>query len=268
MQLDTLPTLFRTQGWRLSLLHAEPVHRLFWLTAGQARCILGGRLRGTGVHACLLVPAGSLFALEPGAALSGLLLRVPDAPTLSPTWPAEPLMLRIRDALPQAELTGLLDAINQENIAKRPHFVQAMRSYLPLLSIWLHRQLPDPAHAPDPDKPADLICRAFLSELEARFATGAAVAEYAATLGITATHLSRVCKARTGQTAAELSAARVLHAARSLLETTNRPAKDIAAGLGFGSGAAFSRFVQTRTGASPRALRKTARQTQTRGSPR
>jgi AraC family transcriptional activator of pobA len=80
--------------------------------------------------------------------------------------------------------------------------------------------------------------------------------DYARTLGVTPTHLTRTCKTCSGMTASDLLTRRLLHAARDLLETTNHPANRIAATLGFRSAAYFSRFVLHHTGQTPTALRK------------
>ena len=84
------------------------------------------------------------------------------------------------------------------------------------------------------------------------------MAGHAAALGVSPTHLTRVCRAETGRTAAELLTERSLHAARSLLGATDVPVQDIARHLGFGSAAYFTRFIQHQTGRTPTALRRAA----------
>lgn len=260
MQVDALPTLFRAAPWRLKLLHSAPRHRLIWMTAGQARCVMGPRIRGTGVHSLMVVPPGVPFALEPGAAIAGLVLSLPEDPPGD--WPAVPLLLRVRDRFRQSEVSGLLDAVQREAREARPLHAEAMLAHVPLLAIWLHRALEETADAvPERESPADMIVTAFLSDLEARHGSGDTVADYARRIGITPTHLSRVCKAGLGMGASALLADRVLHSARDRLETTDVPAARIGAALGFGSGAAFSRFVQARAGRGPMALRRAARAT-------
>ena len=81
------------------------------------------------------------------------------------------------------------------------------------------------------------------------------MAEYAAELGVTPTHLTRAVKAATGKTAADILTERVVFAARSLLAETRQPARQIARHLGFGSAAYFTRYLQQHTGASPSQLR-------------
>jgi AraC-type DNA-binding domain-containing proteins len=103
------------------------------------------------------------------------------------------------------------------------------------------------------------LSKLYCDQLPQRFRSGASMAEYAATLGVTATHLTRAVKAATGKTAADLLTERVLAEARHLLIETRHPAQDIARHLGFGSAAYFTRFMQQHTGQPPSKLRGAAR---------
>ena len=84
------------------------------------------------------------------------------------------------------------------------------------------------------------------------------MAQYAESLEVTPTHLSRAVKSATGKTAADILTERVVHEARHLLGTTEHSAQDIARHLGFGSAAYFTRFMQQHTGLTPSRLRATA----------
>jgi AraC family transcriptional activator of pobA len=84
------------------------------------------------------------------------------------------------------------------------------------------------------------------------------MADLAQDLGVTPTHLSRVCKDIAGQTAADLLTERLLHAARDRVERTDLPFQVIAAELGFGSAAYFTRFLHAHTRMSPTNLRRAA----------
>ncbi|MFC3615985.1 helix-turn-helix transcriptional regulator [Lutimaribacter marinistellae] len=100
------------------------------------------------------------------------------------------------------------------------------------------------------------LTRLFFRHLARHYADGKPLAHLAASLSITPTHLTRVCKVETGRTAASLMTDRILHAARLLLASTDVPAKDIARHLGFGSQAYFTRFIQNHTGQTPSNLRR------------
>ncbi len=258
-RIDSLAHLIRQAPWQLALLHSAPARRLIWITHGQGRIILSPKMRGLGVHNFLTIPPGAPFALDAGPGLNGHLLTLPEDDT--GIWPDTPLLLRVRDAGPQGEIAGILEALIREQTNRRPLMEDALAAQVALLSVWLRRQLDLPEHLPEPYSAADRLADTLLQDIEVNHRTGAPMTKVAARLGITPTHLARVAKANLGRSAADLSADRSVHAARELLERTDYPAKSIAEGLGFGSAAAFSRFVSARTGKSPRALRKSARST-------
>ena len=84
-------------------------------------------------------------------------------------------------------------------------------------------------HAPARRNAAARLSARFCALLAQRFRTGAPMADYAADLDVTPTHLTRAVKAATGKTAADLLTERVLHEARMLLAKHAHPARQIAA---------------------------------------
>ncbi|MEZ5912190.1 MAG: helix-turn-helix transcriptional regulator [Paracoccaceae bacterium] len=84
------------------------------------------------------------------------------------------------------------------------------------------------------------------------------VADYASALGVTPTHLTRVCNKTCGRSAHDLLQDRVLFEARRMLAETKLPVKDVSAQLGFASAAYFTRAFQHRTGKTPTQFRRTS----------
>ncbi|MEP4195862.1 MAG: helix-turn-helix domain-containing protein [Aliishimia sp.] len=257
VQISSLSRLIRGAPWRMSLIHGAYQARVIWITHGHARVLLGARLRGTGVHNFLYIPAGDPFALEAGPGFNGHLVTLPE--NSRTIWPQSPLQLRVRDGATQAEVSGVFEALLREHMGQRPMHEDAMAAHLQLMSIWLGRQMELPETIPETSTAADRLSEAFLMDVELNYARGETMSAYARRLGVTPTHLTRVCKSQLGHSAADLIAQRTLYAARDLLETTRHPAKAIAASLGFSAAATFSRFIQTQTGQSPLTLRKAAR---------
>lgn len=253
VRILTLPQFTRQQDWRLTLAHDRPQDLLIWVTRGQGRLLLDGQRRGVGVHNAILVPGGHLFALELGRQGMGLVVEIPPGSDLR--LPDRPAQLRIRDVQSQSELTGLIEAAQREAAAARPLSQQAVEAYAALISVWLRRQLGSEAHLTERPRAAVRLAARYCARISAEYASTATMADHAAALSVTPTHLSRACKAATGKTAAELLTERVIYAARDLLATTSVPAQDVARHLGFGSAAYFTRFMQQHTGASPSALR-------------
>lgn len=212
---------------------------------------------GIGVHSFVSVPAGQPFALEPATSLQGFGIEI--ASQDPSEWPLTPELLRARDVEDQSDISRLVDALHLEFENDRLAQDMAIRAYTRLCSIWFARQMIGRDAQSQRSTASDRLISAFLDMLERHYPEGLSMAEYADRLDMTPTHLSRVCKSQLGRSAAALITDRTLHAARHELETTSRPAKQIAADLGFGSAAYFSRFVLSHTGANPRALRANAR---------
>lgn len=253
IQVRTLAQFSRGEDWRLHLAHDQPAHLLIWVTRGQGRLLLDGTRRGLGAHNAIFVPAGSLFALELGRQSLGHVVLLPEVTDLR--LPALPRQLRIREGQTQTELTNLIDAALREDLSDHPLRSDALEGYAALMSVWVRRQMLDDSHIPPRANAAARLSAAFCALLSKDFASGAPMAQYAEKLSVTPTHLTRAVKSVTGKTAADLLTERVLHDARALLSETNHTARQIAAHLGFGSAAYFTRFIQQHTGSPPSKLR-------------
>ncbi|MDT8327100.1 MAG: helix-turn-helix domain-containing protein [Roseovarius sp.] len=254
-EIKTLVQWARGSDWRSTLQHSCPAHALIWITRGQGISVVDGVRRGVGVHNALAIPAGTMFSLDLGKTGFGLVCLVPaGGPILMPDMAQH---LRIRDVTSQNELTAILEAMQREQSAARPFMDEALNAQASLLTVWLRRAMIDYG---SPDKPGatERLMRGYASLIERDFTSGRPMAVYARALGVTPTHLSRVCRQASGLTAADMLTERNLHATRDLLEDGDMPIGQVAATLGFGSAAYFSRFVLQHTGLSPSALRARA----------
>lgn len=252
--LMTLAQLAKAGAWQLELVHDRPYHLFIWITRGQGVALLDGMRRGVGTHNALFIPAGSLFSLDLLRQGFGQALCIPAGREL--TLPEEVTHLRIREVQAQNELTTLLEMMGREQNAGRPLHQTAMACHAELVAVWLRRHL-DQAERPEDSASARLM-GAYAGVVAAEYASGQSMAELAGHLGVTPTHLTRVCRAATGKTAATLLTERALHAARTLLITSDVSVRDIARHLGFGSAAYFTRFIQSHCGMTPTALRQAA----------
>lgn len=264
ISLRTLAQLTKDGSWQLALAHDRPHHLLLWITRGQGVALLDGARRGVGPHNALFIPANHLMAVDLGRQSLGMALILPADTGL--TLPQSPQHLRIRDADAQTELTTLTEALSREQTTRRPLCQSAILAYGDLVAIWLRRQMAEVAEQTSPtntsadtgDTAARHLSRSWCAHLIDDYVGPASMARHAAMLGVTPTHLTRVCKAETGRTAARLLGERQLHAAHQLLIRTNVPVKNIARHLGFGSAPYFTRFIKQHTGKTPTALRQTA----------
>lgn len=256
VHIRTIAQWTRGTDWRVGLPHGQQDHALLWITRGQARILLDGVQRGLGVHNAVAIPAGSVIALTPGPQCFGWVCSI--APKGRIMMPDTAQVLRILDVHNQAELTGILEAMQRETNRDQPFADEALAAHAALMTVWLRRMMIRHEMPPRVSAAARLVA-AYTALIERDFTQPKVMADYAADLGVTPTHLTRACRQSAGLTAADLLVRRTLHAAREALEDGDLPISHVAASLGFGSAAYFSRFIQHHTGQTPTALRKAVR---------
>lgn len=256
LRLVAIPRLAQGGRWRVEAMrsYSEPV--LYWFTRGQGRITVAGVTRGYGAHNAVFVPAGVMHGFELGHQVHGTAVFFgADAEVALPRTPQH---LRIRDAVPQGEFSSILDAIWREMESDKPGHGRAAQFHLGLLGVWLERQIAEGTGDRATAKPdaARRLANRYATLVENGFRSDRNVTDYAAELGVTPTHLTRVCHRACGRSAHQLLAERKMGEARRLLAETRMPVKDIASSLGFASPAYFTRSFQGATGKTPTAFRK------------
>jgi len=242
--------------WRTEAMRSYSSPVLYWFTRGQGRITVSGVTRGYGPHNAILLPADTMHGFDMMGQVMGVALFFPR--DMGGELPEDPIHLRLRDVQLQGEMAIQIDNIQRELDLGTDTMPRALLHHAGLLALWIERQAFPAGHDTDqPDAPAaNRIAAAFTALLERDFRKGRGVAHYAAALGVTATHLSRCCKATSGRTASALLQDRVHFEARQMLRDTRLPIKDVAATLGFRSAAYFARAFQHKTGQTPSAFRK------------
>lgn len=132
---------------------------------------------------------------------------------------------------------------------------QALRSLAGVLLALLARRLETATDAGDTGRVAPVV-RRFETLIDAHFADGWRVADYAAALSVSPTHLARLVRQAMGQPPGQVLAERILREARRLLTFTNLPVAQIGYALGYSDPAYFSRVFTRGAGLSPRAFRE------------
>lgn len=254
LRLVAIPRLAAGGRWRVEAMRALSEPMLLWFTKGQGRITIAGSTRGYTAHNAIFIPAGVMHGFEVGPQVFGTAVFFGRDTDI--TLPPAPHHLRIKEAFVQQELNLILDAIGREMDSDTPAHDRATRHYLGLLSVWLERQIARHADdLPKPDATRRLVAR-YTALLERDFRSGMGVADFAAALGVTPTHLSRCCRQTCGKPASALLHDRLTFEARRLLKETTLPIGQIADELGFTSAAYFTRSFQHQTGQSPSAFRR------------
>lgn len=240
--------------WRVEAMRAYSEPCFLWFTKGQGRITVQGQTRGYTPHNGIYLPPGVMHGFETGPQVFGTALFF--GKDYDACLPASPLHLRVREVQAQQEANVLLDAIQREITAISPGHQRAAHHYLGLLGVWIERQASKLGCEAAPQDAARRLVARYTCVLEQDFRSGMGVAEFAASLGVTATHLTRCCKQACGRPASDLLQDRRIYEARRLLSETKDPVNHIAQSLGFTSAAYFTRAFQNLTGCSPTAFRR------------
>jgi AraC-like DNA-binding protein len=257
LRIIAISRLVQGGRWRVEAMRAlrEPV--LLWFTQGQGRITVAGTTRGYAPNQAVFVPPGVMHGFEVAPRVQGTAVFFGRDHGLD--LPATPQFLRPRDPIAQKEIVGLLENIQREIETPRAGALRAARHHLGLLAVWIDRQLErERANEPLPGRPlaAQRLVARYAALLERDLSSSASVADFAAALGVTPTHLTRACKATCGKGAHALLEDRLLFDARRLLAETQMPIKDVAAQLGYTSAGYFTRAFQRTAGVTPSAFRK------------
>jgi AraC family transcriptional regulator, transcriptional activator of pobA len=254
LRLVAIPRLASAGRWRVEAMRSLSEPCLLWFTKGQGRITIAGTTRGYTQHNVVFIPAGVMHGFEVGPQVFGTAVFF--GRDCDVTLPKTAQHLRIRDVHSQQELNVTLDMILREQASDSPAHERATRHYLGLLGVWLERQVARGAsEVTKPDAARKLVAR-YSALLESNYRSGMGVAEFAAALGVTPTHLTRCCKQANGRSAHTILQDRRLFEARRLLTETKLPVARIGETLGFNSPAYFTRAFQHVTGLSPTAFRR------------
>ncbi|MEM5475081.1 AraC family transcriptional regulator [Pacificibacter sp. AS14] len=248
-RMSTPNTKWRTEAMRS---HRSPT--LLWFARGQGRITISGVTRGFGGHNLIFLPKHTMYGFAPIGQAYGFIVHLADDPVLK--LPDEPLHLRFSDLAQQNEITHMIENLAREIEHDDSSKERALSLQAGLISVWLERQM---ANMPDYDMTPDAsrrLAAAFTALVEQDFKQTHSVSDYAAALGVTASHLSRACNIASGRPASSIVADRVYFEARRMLKETKFTVKSISESLGFHSAAYFARAFQKQTGLTPSAFRK------------
>lgn len=152
-----------------------------------------------------------------------------------------------------AAMRSAFKGIFREYSARDFARAHVLRGLTAVLIGLVARELSGEREPPDTDG-GPLFVR-FEALLERHYLAHWSVADYAAALSVTPTHLTRAVRASSGRTGSQLIMDRIVREARRNLVYTNLSVATVAFALGFADPAYFTRLFTKATGVSPRAFR-------------
>jgi AraC family transcriptional activator of pobA len=228
------------------------LHQIFLLLTGQADVTLDGRRVDMAPPMLLNLPRGVAHSFDFAAGTDGYVLTLPvqDLPELfGPEAETRNALSRPFAAGTTAAIAEAFDALVQEHGGRQPFRRVHLRAQAVQLVCSLLR-LPEAMDGLAPT-PGDGRVQRFTDLIEAHFREGWSVEAYGTAIGLSARHLSRLCRSTTGLSAGQTIEAATFREACSLLVYTRMSVASVGYAVGFGDPSYFTRAFQRNLGLSP-----------------
>lgn len=247
--------------------------QLLYITRGGGTVFIDGISWPLGPQSLIVIPSRHVHGFHFSPDIDGPVVTAAQSALESIARVAAPDLLpyvqqpRVLDASDSARhvdaLMPLFEAIEREARVHAPGDFAAGNALLLAIVVQIARiatALParDGADAAARSRKSAQVER-FRALVDARFREHLPVEGYAAEMGLTAGHLSRLCREVLGRSAMDVINARHVHEAERELVYSILGVKQIAGLLGFADDAYFGRFFRKHTGMTPTQFRQAAR---------
>jgi AraC family transcriptional activator of pobA len=236
--------------------HAR-LHQFLLLDHGNAQAHIESRKSTLSPGTLLNLPAGCVHGFSFAPNCQGWVVTLTSElleQNLHGAAPLRPLLETPAQTASNADIRRVITEIFAEYPNQGFARAQILRSLSGLLAGLVARAL-SREQRPNGSTSTPLRQR-FENLLEEHYRAQWSVADYAAALAVSPTHLSRVMRAATGQGTRAAIEARLMREARRNLAYSNLTIAEIAYQLGFTDPSYFTRVFTRTTGHSPRSFRK------------
>ena len=255
LHCEAIETRAALHDWNIRAHRHGRLHQVLLIGAEGGVAWLDGQRFDLKRPSLVNIPPGTIhgFAFERGTVGHVLTVPVEVIDAIGDPWTAAALA-QPAALSPCERLRAIVAAIVDEHGAARAGRARMLKHWVGLLCGEIARRSAVP-FAPNGRRADDLV-RRFEVLVGQRFAERLRVSDYAAMLALSPTHLNRLVKAATGQSASALIEARAIREARRMLAYTILTVAEIGYQLGFQDPAHFSRVFSRATGASPTHYRR------------
>lgn len=252
---ETIQSRSGLHGYRIGHHRHEQFFQILSLTGGGAGDVtLDGTKFSLVPPMVVVVPAhtvhGYTFSPDVEGVIVTLMARDLEEGIESPT----PAVIGVGSASVHQALIELIAEADQPG----DQHDLAMRARLTLLQVALHRARREPVTQTGVAVRARLHATAFRTLVDQNCRETRRIVDYASAIGISQTHLNRVCRQVFGTSALGVIESRIALEARRQLLFSSLSIKQIGAGLGYDDPAYFTRMLKRVLGVSPLAFRKRA----------
>ena len=257
VHVETIEARSRLHDWEFTPHRHAALHQVLLIQSGGGEASLDGRTHRLSDMKIVNVPIGIVHGYRFDKGTKGFVVTLAaemlDA-ALRPSEGLRPVLAQPAMIAASPAATRTVADIAAAFASRDFGRAQILRSLSGLLLGQIAQEIAAGA-TEGMASPVPALLTRFEALLDTHFAAHWSVADYAATLAVSPTHLSRLAKQATGRPASRLIEERLIREARRNLVYTNLPVSTIAYELGFDDPAYFSRVFSRATGLSPRAFR-------------
>jgi AraC family transcriptional regulator, transcriptional activator of pobA len=255
---ETIAARSVLHDWKFEPHRHARLHQFLLIESGGGQARLEERTYPLAPMRVVNVPIGDVHGFSFFSGTQGWVLTIASEVLDQVLLPSEGLRRVLSSATVvrgTAQMRATMKQIFAEFAGRRFARAHILRSMTAMLIGLVAREMATKGAMPDSKASSELFAR-FEALLEQHFAEHWTVAQYAAALSVTPTHVSRITRSATGHAASHLIVERIIREARRNLVYTNLPVSTIAYALGFNDPAYFSRLFSAETGLSPRSFRE------------
>lgn len=266
LHCESIPSRSALHAWEIGLHRHRRFFQILNITRGRAECRLGART-ATALPASVVTVTPGLahgFRFSPDidghviTLLAGQVERLPGGAADIRPLLAEPQVVDFRGDRPAASrIAASVAAIAEEFAGSQPGRLGLIQSHVAIVLLTLGRAVAAAAlDGQGGASPGARHAAAFRALLDRHYRSERMVAFYAGRLGVSETHLNRICRASFGTSALGTINRRLLLEATRDLTFTTMSVKEIAYSLGFDDPAYFTRFFTRHSGETPTQYRR------------
>lgn len=250
---ETIQSRSRLHDYRIAPHRHEHLLQVLQLMSGSARVTLDGEEFDLAPGCVVVVPALTVHGYDFSPDVEGVVVTLLDRDVRAIDLPfAEAVVI------PQAPkpIAAAIERLIAEADEPGERHDVAMRAHMALLLLLLHRASSRSATGSGGADRMRQHAEAFRQLVDRQFRQTRRIADYAGQIGISHTHLNRICRRMLGASAQQVIERRVALEVRRQLQFSMLPIRQIGAELGYDDPAYFTRLATRLLGVAPSAFRR------------
>jgi len=265
LHCETIADRSRLHDWHIRPHRHYGLHQFLWIGKASVIAFSDSARHVLPAPAAIMIAPTAVHGFEFEPDTVGYVVTVPTVnlerslpgPTALLSRLDHPIVLECNDLeTTSAGVSSLFAAITQEYQAREEGRVEALLCQAGLLALWFLRAASRrDMTSRSEERPHIALIRRFLALVEENYREQRPLSFYAHVLGITTTHLSRICRRQFGLSVQAIIHDRLVLEPKRILAYTPASIAHVAQDLGFRDPAYFTRFFTHHVGETPTAFR-------------